>query len=799
MRNHRFNASIVFVFVFAAFAASQARAQDAAALWQQLVQPLFDSERAASAENVTLVRDRLRITLATGTIQFSKPAQDVVFGAAFRGKGRIEVKPPNPIEAHHLRMSIGQDSIGMDFSEATFTFTDGAYEEISKQVHWKTAADNALGELYLHRQEEREDSGAEIVPRLFQSILSANRKRTALFAADLKTSDKGWIHLRFDALEPEEIAVGRWAEAVPGIVLDSWLSFPAGDRAAALAYADPFALEDFEIQKYRIDAKITAGAELSAVTRVSVSLKTAGERVMIFKLDSNLRVDSIKDQDGKSLAFFQPRDPKDRPRSYGDYVAVVLPAPGSAGSTMTLEFNYAGKRVVRSVGAGSYFCQSYGWYPARDTSFAGRADFDMTFRCPKRYTFVATGNKISESVEGDWKVSIWKSSPALAVAGFAFGDFKQDSQKVGNITVEAYANVELDDSMKSLQAAARSAPVAIGSLSPAAHLKTMGDELGNTVRLFESYFGPYPYERLAVTNIPYSYGQGWPTLIYLSFLSFLDSTQRNALGITKNIQLTDFFRAHESSHQWWGHKIGWKSYHDQWLSEGLAQFSGNLYVQYRQNEKEYLNQLKQNKEQLLTRDRKSRVYESVGPIWMGTRLSSSEAPDDYSVIVYNKGGLVVNALRRMLWNSQSKNGDDRFIAMLKDYCETYNNKAASTEDFKAVVEKHMIPALDLEGNRRMDWFFRQYVYGTGIPEYRIQWQADDAGSGQYKIKGKILQAAVPAGWLDAMPLYMQSGGKTFRIGLIGVKGQETAFEFTLPLKPDKLILNYLEDTLAVIK
>src|SRR3989442_1507168 len=161
---------------------------------------------------------------------------------------------------------------------------------------------------------------------------------------------------------------------------------------------------------------------------------------------------------------------------------------------------------------------------------------------------------------------------------------------------------------------------AMGSLSPSAMAKTMGIEVANTVRLFELYFGPYPYKLLAVTNIPYSYGQGWPGLLYLSALSFLDSTQRHNLGIRDNIRLTDFFRAHESSHQWWGHRVGWKSYHDQWLSEGFAEFSGYLYILYRQNHKEYLNSLRLARQDLAARDLHNHVYESVGPGWMGRRL-----------------------------------------------------------------------------------------------------------------------------------------------------------------------------------
>jgi hypothetical protein len=774
-------------------------AQDAASLWQQLAKAPFDPEKSASAENVAIVRDRIKITLISGRIQFAKPAQDLVFGAAFQGKGRVEIQPPNAIEAHQLHVFTGQDSLAMDFTDATFTFSDGFFDEIAKQVHWRTYADKNLEELYLRRLEERENDSMPDTPRLLKSILSGDRKQTALFAADLKTEQKGWIYVGVDSLAAEEVTVGRLVSYGVTMRFDNWLRFPVGGRNAADINFDPMGRQDVDIKKYRIDAKVTSGAELSAVTAVSLDEKTSGERVLIFQLDSNLRVQSVKNKEGVPLVFFQPRDPKDRAQSYGDYVAVVLPTPTTSGAAQTFEFTYSGKRVIRQVGPGNYFCQSLGWYPSLEYVFASRADFEMAFRCPKNLTLVATGDKISETTEGDWKISDWKSSAPLSVAGFAFGQYKLYTEKSGNITIEAYANADPTDTMEQLRMAIGSAPV--GTLSPAAMIKPMGTELGNMVRLFESYFGPYPYDRLAVTNIPYSYGQGWPSLIYLSALSFLDSTQRNALGIYGDnvIGLTDYFRAHETSHQWWGHRVGWKSYHDQWLSEGFAQFSGNLYVQFSRSEKEYLNRIKADKDALLAKDKKGRVYESLGPIWMGDRLASSDAPEAYQIVVYNKGGLVLNVLRRLLWNTQSKSPDDRFIEMMKDYTQTFNNKAASTEDFKAVVEKHMISGMDLEGNRRMDWFFRQYVYGTGVPEYRLQWQAEDSGNGRWKIRGKVLQSGVPSGWLDALPLYIQVAGKVSRLGLMAIKSPDTPFEFDLSFKPEKLILNYLEDTLAIVR
>jgi hypothetical protein len=787
--------SIVFL-IFGTIAVS---AQDVAAVWQQLALTPFDPEKSASVENLVIARDRIHITLTAGTIQFTKPAQDLVYGAAFLGKGRVEIKPPNQIEARQLRMFTGQEALVMNFTEATFTFSDAFFDEISKQVHWRTHSDNSLKDLFLRRWEEHQNASMPDAPRIFKSIFSDDRKRTAFFAADLKTEDKGWVSMNVDALATEEVGVGRLVSPGSTVMFENWLSFPVGDRSAADANADPMAREDIDIKKYKIEAKVTGSEELTATSEVMLEEKSNGERVLIFQLDANLRVESVKNKGGKTLDFFQPRDPKDRAQSYGDYVAVVLPAPSKDGMVETLEFRYGGKRVIRRVGDGNFFCQSFGWYPTLRDVFATRAHFDFIFRNPKQFTLVATGDKISESSEGDWKVTSWKSSQPLSVAGFAFGKYKLYAEKSGNVAIEAYANTEADDTMQQIRKIAENAP--IGTLSPVGMIKSMGTELGNMVRLFEAYYGLYPYNRLAVTNIPYSYGQGWPSLIYLSVPSFLDSTQRNVFGIhgDENIELTDFFRAHETSHQWWGHRVGWKSYHDEWLSEGLAQFSGNLYVQYRRSEKEYLNRIKEDKEELLGKDKKGRVYESLGPIWMGQRLESSDTPDAYSIVVYKKGGLVVNAIRRMLWNPQGKNSDDRFIKMMKDYCQTFNNKAASTEDFKAILEKYMVPIMDLEGNQRMDWFFRQYVYGTGVPEYRMQYQIEDAGGGQFKIRGKILQSAVPDGWLDVLVLYGQVSGKVSRLGLLSAKGKETPFEFNLPLEPEKLLLNHQEDTIANIR
>jgi peptidase M1-like protein len=775
----------------------------AATVWNALSAPAVDPGRSAHAENVDIVRDQIHINLTDGTIQFTQPVNGVVFGAVFHGKGRLHAIPPNPQEAQQLRLFTKQDRLSVEFTDATFSFTDGVLDEVGRQVKWQ-ASGPASGDLYAKRQKEREDLGESSIPRLLQSILSADRARTAYFLADLKT-DKGWVQVHDDALDAEEMAVGRWVDVGPFKIFDTWMSFPAG-RTSAEAWKDPQAKEDFVIRSYKIDAAVTSGAELNATAHLDLEPRLAGQSVLIFNLDANLRLESIKDSSNNALAFYQSRETKDRNQSYGDYVAVILARPLAVGTPLSLEFRYGGKRAIRKAGTGNYFCESSGWYPERPNSFSARADFDLTFHSPKNSVLVATGEKTSDTVDGGTRITTWKSEIPLAVAGFAYGDYKVTNDKAGEVVIDIYANRSPDDVMTQVQRYFESGQgtqqAAVGSMSPSVMAKTMGTEIANAVRVYSAWYGPFPYRHISVTSLPisYSYGQGWPGLLYLWSGSFLDSTQRNAIGIRDQTAVTDFFRGHETSHQWWGHRVGWKSYHDQWLSEGFAEFSGNLYVQYRQNMKEYLSGWRKEKETLRKSDLNGHKVEELGSIWMGERIRSSITnPGSYQDLIYSKGGYVLQMLRMQLMNPRDQDPDHAFKEMMQDYCKTFDNKAASTEDFKAIVEKHMTHGMDLDGNHKMDWFFNQYVYGTGEAKYTFRSSSEATADGKTHIKGEINRAGVPDNWKDAVPLYAHIGDKTIKMGLIGVTQANQPFDFAIAGKIDRVSINDFEDLLAEVK
>jgi peptidase M1-like protein len=799
---------------------ARGQGSDGGSAWNILAAPAMDPAKYAVTQNVEIVRDRVHIKLASGNIQFAKPVNGVVFAAVFHGEGHVLIEPPNPTESQQFKLFTRQEKLAAAFSDATFTFSDELMEEVGKQVKWKDGPGG--DDFYAKRQQEREDIGGQYLPRIYKSVMSPDRKRTAYFLADMKTKEAGWIQVQYDAMQPEEIRAGRWVDVGPFKLKDNWTIFPAGGRDPRHAYDDPAERQDFLLPSYKISAFVTDGAELGATSNVTVSPRYTGERVLLFALDSNLRVSSVKDEKGKELEYHQARERKENSQTYGDYVAVVLNDPTQAGHSQLLTFVYQGKHVVYRVGNGNYFCQSFGWYPSAFASelgvddFAFRSDFELNFRSPKKYTLVATGRKAGETTDGKEIVTTWKSEIPLAAAGFAFGDYKVVTDKVGDVEIQVYANNQPDELLTSIQrrfenplndlaagpgaSHIMSSTAAVGNLTPSALGKTINIEAGNTLRVFQGYFGPYPYKQLAITNIIGSYGQGWPGLLYLGWFTFLDSTQRNALGIHNQTGMTDFFRGHESSHQWWGHRVGWKSYHDQWLSEGFAEFSGLLYVQYRENMKESLNQWRLDKQHLTEPDLNSHKTETLGPIWMGQRIQSSVTNrSSYQNLIYSKGGYVLQMIRMQMMDSRSADPEHIFKETMQDYCKTFDNKSASTEDFKAIVEKHMTRSMDLDGNHKMDWFFNQYVYGTERPQYTFHATVTPEADGKTSISATLQRTGVPGNWKDVVPMYAHIGDRVVRLGTIQATHDTETLNVVIPQKIDKLTIDDFEDMIAEVK
>ncbi len=253
---------------------------------------------------------------------------------------------------------------------------------------------------------------------------------------------------------------------------------------------------------------------------------------------------------------------------------------------------------------------------------------------------------------------------------------------------------------------------------------------------------------------------------------------------------------HEVAHQWWGHIIGWASYHDQWLSEGFADFSASLYLQTTEKQPDkYLTFWKRNQEQILNKNEFGKRPNDAGPIWMGLRLNTFKTQRAYNNMVYPKGGYVLHMLRWLMYDRKTK--DENFKTMMRDFVKSEFNRNVSTERFKFYVEKHMTPAMDLDGNKRMDWFFNQWVYGTEVPRYRLDYTLTEA-DGKPLLTGKVTQSEVSPNFKMSVPLYLDFDGNIVRLGEARVTGNSTTPEFkiALPQKPKRVLMNYHYDVLA---
>ena len=316
--------------------------------------------------------------------------------------------------------------------------------------------------------------------------------------------------------------------------------------------------------------------------------------------------------------------------------------------------------------------------------------------------------------------------------------------------------------------------------------ESVATDVVNSLNYFQTVYGKCPFPSILATEIPSSFGEGFPGLLRLSWIAFVadEGTHETEFEVMS-------FRAHEVSHQWWGNIVGCESYHDYWLSEGFAEFSGvwfaNLFIK---DKDVFHDQLKEWCNDILGKGDKWQEGSKVGPIWLGERLNSSKS-HDYSNLIYEKGAYVLYMLRNLMMDYDTKS-DDRFFKMMADFVETYRGKNASTADFQAIVEKHM--------GEDMDWFFNQWVYGVEIPTYDFSYTTEETTEGKYVVKCEITQENVSKDFKMWVPVLLDFGGEQFAVLRLMVDKPHNQFELPqAPMKPQKVTLNPAYAVLCEVK
>jgi aminopeptidase N len=323
------------------------------------------------------------------------------------------------------------------------------------------------------------------------------------------------------------------------------------------------------------------------------------------------------------------------------------------------------------------------------------------------------------------------------------------------------------------------------------------------VELYTDYFGPSLFKHLQITQqTACNFGQSWPELVWIPICYYFDTTVRHQLGMDFGDRgYLKVVTPHEVAHQWWGHTVGFGSYRDQWMSEGFAEMSASIYLfNIEKSQQKFISFWNDERELLLERNPEGFRGIDAGPLTMGYRMSNSRTGFDLTRrLIYPKGAYVLHMIRMMMWDRQ--NGDKRFKETMHDFVTTYSGKAATTEDFKAIVEKHMTRDMDMEGNQKMDWFFNEYVYGTQLPSYKLDYSFDTGADGDVVFSFKVTQSKVDESFRMPVPIYFElADGNIAFVGRAKVTGN-SSMEQKVPMKglkakPRRALLSYYDDVLA---
>ncbi|MBU22065.1 MAG: hypothetical protein CL476_03025 [Acidobacteria bacterium] len=167
----------------------------------------------------------------------------------------------------------------------------------------------------------------------------------------------------------------------------------------------------------------------------------------------------------------------------------------------------------------------------------------------------------------------------------------------------------------------------------------------------------------------------------------------------------DFFLAHELAHQWWGQAVGWSNYHEQWLSEGMAQYFAALYARHAQGDGVFRQIMRQMREW-------SMQQSAQGPVYLGYRLGHIKQDSRiFRALVYNKGAMVMHMLHRLV-------GDDAFFRGVRRFYTDWRFRKAGTEDFRLAFEQ--------ESGLSLARFFERYIHETGLPDLAFSYTPEAA-------------------------------------------------------------------------
>jgi Peptidase family M1 domain len=767
--------------------------------------------RIDTDSRVILRRGIATLSFEEGKLAFLTALNGQVTGAVFSGRGHVLSAPRDQVEKQQMARFLGATVLDEDFTSAYLRFTDSTFGELQGQLREAKSTslpDEAFAEKWSATVAEVNNAHTL---RIMDAYLTQNAK--PYFYAGVQGLATGPFDLFYDLQRQEPFLLGQPRHASGPVAnlefYDVWVSCVLpGDSGAA---------PGFRALNYDVNTTIEPSKTLEGSATVEIQAETGGERMLNFALSRALLVDRVTDEQGAALPFFQNEglNPQVRDERGIDAIFVVIPRAAVAGEHFHLHFHYRGN-VIADAGNGVLVVGARdSWYP-RLGDTADFAQYELSMRWPRRMQLVATGTKLDERVDGEYRVGHWRTEHPISVAGFNLGEYASAAVTAPTYSVEIYANRQLEQELSNrlhpssgsfgglpgMRRGAgaegdRSAAADFNyaqNPSPAEEMKQLGKEIDTSIRFYEKFSGAFPFRSLSVSQMPGSFGQGWPGLLYLSTYAFLSPDVQRRMGLSESGQahFTELVPYHEVAHQWWGNVVGWSSYRDQWIDEAIATYLSLMFADSQKSQGHELRVwLERFRKSLVTKPENSpeEAPAESGALTLGSRLNSSKAPRDYEVLIYSKGGWVLHMIREMLRQPRAQDPDARFTKLMRTLSTKYAYRALSTADLQKEVEVVMTPQMDLEGGHSMEWFFEQWVHGTGIPHYHVEFTSH-AGENGFLVKGTLLQTGVPRSFIAPVPLYASGpNGRNIYLGTVTAEGAKTSFHFTTTVAPRRLVID----------
>jgi hypothetical protein len=622
------------------------------------------------------------IFIPAGSLYFTDYREGRPIEAYFYGPGEFVYYPPDNVETQQVRRYYGADSIRINFEQIYFAFPANS-DRFDKFIG------NGEKTKPPTRVRSRHNIIRNIPDQAFNYNLAADiykagaENQPEFLWADFYDGSTHTVYL-YNPSEREQVSIYKYAVQFRTPRLVSSFADPGIKR-------EPL-FEEYNLYNYDIDLNISTTGRSEIICRMSLLIKSDSLKVLKFDFPNDYSVDSVWGDAADASSFIKE---KNRPS-----IIVELIHYFSCGDAVHINVAYRTNLFYHLMTYGVVQKNLAYWYP-----YSGHrqlSQYQIHYSIEKGFDFISVGRKTLDTIIENRHVLGYRTDEPVSYISFNYGLF--DSFTVTSTPV----------------------PVTIYSLSKAHHtgwygnigVRRVADDIGGALEFYADNFAPYPFERLIVDDMSISEGQGSPGIIHLSGETF-----------TRSIEgVDDLLRAHETAHQWWGHLVIPATYHDIWLSEGMAEYSAMLYISMVKGENKVFRELMREWRKLIIQkgkagDKKSDGFQA-GAIILGTRLASELSPADYDVINYYKAAYMLHMLRFELDTAYP--GEERFMKLLSAFATRFSRRLATSQNFVDIAAEFM--------GDRAGKFFAQWLYDWRIPKIKKRYDIKDDGSCDITIK-----------------------------------------------------------------